>query len=81
VLRPGSAGGRAQTSGDFIDLDAHLTAVDNDSLAVLLRNKKSARGAILAAPEAARQAAACGVKTIVTEPVLPALLSILSAEQ
>jgi pyruvate,orthophosphate dikinase len=74
VLRPRDAG----ELSECVDLDAELASVESATLASSLKGKKAARGAILATPDAARQAAACGVKTIVTEPVLPALLAILS---
>jgi hypothetical protein len=77
VLRPGNAG----ELSDCIDLDAELASVESATLAPLLKGKKAARGAILATPDAARQAAACGIKTMVTEPILPALLAILCAAQ
>ena len=80
VLRPSGAHEIGDRRSDYVDLDAQLTAVDNSSLAAVLKGMKTARGAILATPEAARQAAACGVKTIVTEPVLPALLAMLGAK-
>ncbi|MBB5685889.1 pyruvate, phosphate dikinase [Sphingobium boeckii] len=73
VIRPGDAGGIS----DYVDVDEPLAAGDMDILPGLLKGAGVARGLALANPETARIAQAQGVHTIVTEPVLPALLAVL----
>lgn len=64
-------------AADALDVDAALADGDLSALPRILEGVAVARGRILADPETARLAAAEGVRTIVTEPVLPALLATL----
>ncbi len=73
VIRPRDAGGIAH----YVDVDAQLSGGETDTLPALLAGVDVARGLALSNPETARIAKAQGVRTIVTEPVLPALLAIL----
>ena len=73
VLRPGEA---AHVKG-AVDVDAALSDGNLDRLPELLAGVTAAYGRALASPAAARIAAERGVRTIVTEPVLPALLAIV----
>lgn len=75
VLRPQEAADIA----DCIDVDVRLPSGDIEQLSTLLSGATAARGAMLANPDAAQIAVAQGVRMIVTEPVLPALLSIVGA--
>jgi pyruvate,orthophosphate dikinase len=63
------------------DLDRHVDLGEPDGLAALLAGKQAAHGAILASPEGARAAYAAGVRTIVTAPILPAILAIAAARR
>ncbi|GGY91839.1 pyruvate, phosphate dikinase [Novosphingobium colocasiae] len=73
VLRPADAGG---VEG-CVDVDAQLSDGEADGLKSLLHGAVAAKGAALANPDTARLARAQGVRTIVTEPVLPALLAMI----
>jgi pyruvate,orthophosphate dikinase len=73
VLRPADAADIA----DAVDVDAIWSGGEPDALPGLLHGAAAARGSALANPETARLARAQGVRTIVTEPVLPALLAML----
>jgi pyruvate,orthophosphate dikinase len=73
VLHPREAAG---ISGVF-EVDARLSGGDADALSSLLKGVDVASGAALASPDNARLAVAQGVRTIITEPVLPALLAIM----
>lgn len=73
VLRPVDAVG----IDGCVDIDAHWSGEEPDALLALLQGVTVARGQALANPETARIARAQGVRTIVTEPVLPALLAML----
>jgi pyruvate,orthophosphate dikinase len=73
VLHPHEAAG---ISGVF-EVDTQLSSGDADALAALLKGVDVASGAALANPDNARLAVAQGVRTIITEPVLPALLAIM----
>ncbi|WP_221793077.1 pyruvate, phosphate dikinase [Aquisediminimonas sediminicola] len=64
----------------YLDVDDHLAGGELDALPALLAGVSAAGGLMLANPDAARVAAAQGVKTIVTQPVLPALLAVMGAE-
>lgn len=72
VLQPG-AGGEV----DAVDVDLLLAEGSADDLAAALSGKSSARGSALANVEIARVARKAGVMTMITEPVLPALLVAL----
>lgn len=72
VLRPEEAG-----DGDWIDVDDALSSGDPAALSAILNGATGARGAMLADPQNARAAASHGVRTIVTQPVLPAMLATL----
>lgn len=69
----------AATAG--VDVDRHAEAVRDGGLADVLAGHAGASGRVLATPEGARAAYAAGVKTIVTRPVLPALLAIVAADR
>jgi pyruvate, orthophosphate dikinase len=73
VVRPADAGPGA----DAVDVDEALSKGDVDALQAALRGASVARGALLADPDNARAAVAHGVRTIVTEPVLPAMLATI----
>ncbi|WP_374414686.1 pyruvate, phosphate dikinase [Novosphingobium colocasiae] len=73
VLRPADAGGLE----GCVDVDAQLSDGEADGLKSLLHGAVAAKGAALANPDTARLARAQGVRTIVTEPVLPALLAMI----
>ncbi|NWK94426.1 pyruvate, phosphate dikinase [Sphingobium lactosutens] len=73
VLRPADAAGL----DGVVDIDALWSGGEPDELPALLHGAAAARGATLANPDTARLARAQGVRTIVTEPVLPALLALL----
>lgn len=73
VLRPADAG----TLEGCIDVDAQWSDGEPDALEGLLKGALAAKGSVLANPETARLARAQGVRTIVTEPVLPALLAMI----
>jgi pyruvate,orthophosphate dikinase len=75
VLHPDEAPGDLGA----IDLDQHAEASEPDRLAALLAGRGAARGSVLATPDGARAAFAAGVRTIVTAPVLPAVLAIAAA--
>lgn len=70
VLLPSEAGDLS-----LVDLDDALGELEVDRKA-LFAGKVAIRGAALANPELARAARDAGVRTIVTSPVLPALLAI-----
>lgn len=69
VLRPGEAEGT-----DAVDVDLLLADATPDDLAGALAGKTAARGSALANVEIARAVRKAGVTTMITEPVLPALL-------
>jgi pyruvate,orthophosphate dikinase len=73
VVRPRDAAG----VGDFVDIDERLSGGDGEVHPALFAGVDVARGLALANPDTARMARAQGVRTIVTEPVLPALLAVL----
>lgn len=73
VLRPADAAGVENA----VDIDAQWAGGEPDALPGLLHGAAAARGSALANPDNARLARAQGVQTIVTEPVLPALLAML----
>jgi pyruvate,orthophosphate dikinase len=75
VIRLADAAGIA----DYVDVDEQISGGDTDMLPALLKGVCVARGLSLSNPETARIAQAQGVRTIVTEPVLPALLATLGA--
>jgi hypothetical protein len=66
-------------AGEAIDLDQEPDAAEPEGLIRLLSGHKTAKGRLLATPEAARAAYRGGVRTMVTAPVLPPLLAVLSA--
>ena len=68
-----------EPDGVAIDVDPAMASGDTSVLGKLLRGAVRARGAALADPDNARIAAALGVKVIVTNPVLPALLATIGA--
>ncbi len=74
VLRPGDGAGEGA-----IDIDRVIADGSSDDLAAALAGQTSARGLGLAQPEIARIARRCGVTTMITNPVLPALLVALEA--
>lgn len=61
------------------DLDAHPEATDPEHLAKLLAGQPYAKGAVLATAAGATVAYKSGVRTLLTTPILPALLAILAA--
>jgi pyruvate,orthophosphate dikinase len=63
-----------------LDLDRHPDAGDPERLDAALTGQAAARGEYLSTPEGARAAHARGVRTLVTRPLLPALLAIVAAE-
>jgi pyruvate,orthophosphate dikinase len=73
VLRPADAA----DVENIVDIDAQWAGGEPDALPALLHGAAAARGSALANPDNARLARAQGVRTIVTEPVLPALLAML----
>jgi pyruvate,orthophosphate dikinase len=73
VLRPADAAGIEGA----VDIDAQWSGGEPEALPALLHGAAAAKGSALANPETARLARAQGVRTIVTEPVLPALLAML----
>ena len=73
VLRPAEA----SAADACLEIDAEKVASDPDGVPALLAGASAVRGSVLANPAFARRAADLGVKTIVTEPVLPVLLAIL----
>ena len=75
VLRPDEA----PHVSDCIDLDARLVSGDPQELPSLLVGVETASGSMLSDPAAARIAVEHGVKTIITNPILPALLGTLGA--
>lgn len=72
VIRPADAG-----AVEAVDIDERLSNADGEVQPDLFRGIDAARGMALSNPETARMAQAQGVRTIITEPVLPALLAIL----
>jgi pyruvate,orthophosphate dikinase len=72
VVRPVDAVGV-----DAVDIDERLLEGDGEVQPALFAGVAVARGRALANPDTARMARAHGVHTIVTEPVLPALLAVL----
>jgi pyruvate, orthophosphate dikinase len=62
---------------EVVDIDDQLARGDIDMLSELLDGVKNARGSVLANPNAARIAADQGVKIIITDPVLPAMLATM----
>lgn len=75
VLRTGDAG----VPDGAVDVDALLPDGDIERLGEVLAGADAAAGAALANPAAARIATEAGVRTIVTDPILPALLATLEA--
>jgi pyruvate,orthophosphate dikinase len=73
IVTPAEAEGLA-----FDNVDDAL-AVPEPDLAAIFGGRSAVGGSALANPEIARAAKAAGVKTIVTEPVLPALLAVSAA--
>jgi len=67
-----------EEDGDIFDLAAVAPILDSEQLSHLIRGRGAVRGASLAAPEIARVAYRSGVRRLVTQPVLPALLAIVS---
>ena len=63
-------------TGDGPDVDEVYASGDEAAFAALLRANPVVRGSALAQPAVARQAREQGVRTIVTRPVLPALLAL-----
>jgi hypothetical protein len=74
VAAPGTA-----DDGDAIDVDRAMASGEFEALADVLSGATSARGAMLSDPANARIATAQGVKRIITQPILPALLATLEA--
>lgn len=74
VLHPGEADGT-----EALDVDLLLAEGTPDDLAAALSGKTTARGSALANADIARAACKAGVTTMITEPVLPALLVSLEA--
>jgi pyruvate,orthophosphate dikinase len=74
VLLPEEADGLAA-----VDIDAAIAAGGLDQLAPALAGAKAARGSALATPDVARAARDQGVTTIITDPILPALLTMIEA--
>ncbi|MEJ5978893.1 pyruvate, phosphate dikinase [Novosphingobium sp. PS1R-30] len=72
VIAPESA-----PAGEGVDVDLLLADGSLESLGDALAGKASVRGSGLANPEIARAARRAGVTTMITEPVLPALLVAL----
>ena len=64
-------------AGEGVDVDLLLADGSLESLGDALAGKASVRGSGLANPEIARAARRAGVTTMITEPVLPALLVAL----
>jgi pyruvate,orthophosphate dikinase len=62
---------------DAVDIDDQLAGGDIDMLTELLGGVENARGSVLANPKAARIAAEQGVRIIITDPVLPAMLATM----
>ncbi|MEO0032531.1 MAG: hypothetical protein RIS94_2289 [Pseudomonadota bacterium] len=65
------------SDADAVDVDLLLAEGSADDLAAALSGKTAARGSALANVEIARAARKAGVTTMITEPVLPALLVAL----
>jgi pyruvate, orthophosphate dikinase len=63
-----------EASGDLVDLDASPAAAEVSALPQLVAGHQGARGVVLGSVEGARAAIGAGVKLLVTDPVLPALL-------
>jgi len=63
-------------TGDGVDVDEVYASGDEAAFAALLRANPVVRGSALAQPAVTRQARDQGVRTIVTRPVLPALLAL-----
>ena len=61
------------------DMDAHPEATDPAQWATLLAGQLCAKGAVLATAPGAKIAYLSGVRTLVTAPILPALLAIIAA--
>jgi pyruvate, orthophosphate dikinase len=72
VVPPGDAAGT-----DAVDLDLLLAEGAAEDLATALAGRTAARGSALANVDVARAARRAGVTTMITEPVLPALLVAL----
>ncbi|PKP99647.1 MAG: pyruvate, phosphate dikinase [Alphaproteobacteria bacterium HGW-Alphaproteobacteria-13] len=64
---------------DGFDVDRALAAGDAEDLAAAIAGAKTVRGHALAQDDAARIACAAGATTIITEPILPVLLSLIEA--
>ncbi len=82
VLRPAeateaAAGASADGGAAARDVDAALAAAGADAEPALFAGMQTVTGSALATPACAVLAVRGGVGTIVTEPVLPALLAIL----
>jgi hypothetical protein len=72
VVSPADAPAGLQT----VEVSAQQ-ALEPAALSAALQGSTAARGAALATPEIARAAARAGVTTLVTHPVLPALLAVV----
>ena len=66
-------------TGDAVDVDEVFASGDESAFLALLRANPAVRGVALAQPAVALQARDQGVRTIVTRPLLPALLALGSA--
>jgi len=75
VLRPDEA-----AKIEAVDVDSLLASVGTEGLADGLFGAVAARGSALANPETAAIARAQGVRTIITDPVLPTLLTMIGVE-
>jgi pyruvate,orthophosphate dikinase len=73
VLHPHEADGIA----DVCEVDTQFSSGDANALSALLQGVDVASGVALANPDNARLAVAQGVQTIITAPILPALLAIM----
>lgn len=67
----------ADAPDDAVDVDLLLADGSVEDLAGVLSGKSAARGSALANVDVARVARRAGVRTMITEPVLPALLVML----
>ncbi len=65
---------------DGFDVDRALAGGDAEGLAAAIGNASVVRGHALAQDDIARAARAAGVTTIVTEPVLPVLLTMIAGD-
>jgi pyruvate,orthophosphate dikinase len=63
-----------------VDIDLALAGGTPENLAPLFAGAEAARGVAMANPDMARAARDAGVTTIITDPVLPALLTMIGVE-